>query len=449
MLVTNYDICLFYKCPMLLYLSYHGPEDEMSIHPILKTRRRDSQNKELTFKQLASSIKGTSIAIDNEKRVINQSWIGNRSYASKVDKLEKIYVTSPFDVSIYVPIFFRNNPRARKPLMMEGTFATYILSEFYNNLVDYFVIRSKNGDTEYQVENYISELTSDLPLIYKLKSGEQSISPNYTRGCRVCEWRYYCRNLAADTLDLTLVSGIGKRVKKVLLSHDITDIPSLATADLSALKDEDLLTKDLEYFQLQAKSLMDKKAIIRKKMSFPTSKIELFVDVEGSSHHDFVWIIGCMVRKNGEVEYKSFLANSPGEEKEMIVAFLDFISSIEDDYTLYHWSAAEPQYFTNLVDKYNLPRNTVRKIQNHSLDLFDIFKEKIILPIYTYTLKDVANWLGFQWNEPLTDGATSIILFDNWYLRNDRKSLEKAVSYNSDDCKALIIAKDYILKSLS
>ncbi|MHA1482818.1 MAG: ribonuclease H-like domain-containing protein, partial [Candidatus Heimdallarchaeaceae archaeon] len=63
--------------------------------------------------------------------------------------------------------------------------------------------------------------------------------------------------------------------------------------------------------------------------------------------------------------------------------------------------------------------------------------------------KDVANWLGFQWNEPLTDGATSIILFDNWYLRNDIKSLEKAVSYNSDDCNALIIAKDYVLKSLS
>ncbi len=449
MLITNYDIRLFYKCPMLLYLSYHGPENEMSVHPILKTRRRDSQNKELTFKQLVSRIKGTSLAIDNEKHIINQSWIGNKSYASKVDKLEKIEATSTSNASIYVPTFFRSNPRARKPLMIEGTFVTYILSEFYDNPVDYFVIRSKTGDTECNVENYLSELISDLPLIYKLKSGEQSISPNYTRGCRVCEWRYYCRNLAADTLDLTLVSGIGKRVKKVLFAHDITDIPSLATADPSILKDEDLLTKDLEYFQLQAKSLMEKKAIIRKKMSFPTSKIELFVDVEGSSHHDFVWIIGCVIRKNGDTEYKSFLANSPKGEKVMIVAFLDFITSLEEEYVLYHWSAAEPQYFTNLVDKYNLPRSKVHKIKNHSIDLFDIFKENIILPIFTYTLKDVANWLGFQWREPLIDGATSIILFDNWYLRNDGKSLEKAISYNSDDCKALMVAKDYVLKSLS
>ena len=194
---------------------------------------------------------------------------------------------------------------------------------------------------------------------------------------------------------------------------------------------------------------MEKKAIIRKKMSFPTSKIELFVDVEGLSHHDFVWIIGCVIRKNGDTEFKSFLANSPKEEKVMIVAFLDFITSLEEEYVLYHWSAAEPQYFTNLVDKYNLPRSKVHKIKNHSIDLFDIFKENIILPIFTYTLKDVANWLGFQWREPLIDGATSIILFDNWYLRNDGKSLEKAISYNSDDCKALMVAKDYVLKSLS
>ena len=64
-------------------------------------------------------------------------------------------------------------------------------------------------------------------------------------------------------------------------------------------------------------------------------------------------------------------------------------------------------------------------------------------------MKDVANWLGFEWFDPLVDGATSIILFDKWYLRNDRAALDKAISYNSDDCKALIIVKDYLVKKIS
>ena len=286
-------------------------------------------------------------------------------------------------------------------------------------------------------------------MIYKIKIGEEKVAPNYTRGCRVCEWRYHCRKVAAETMDLTLISGIGKRAKKLLLRHGINDVPSLAETDLSKIKDEEISKIELEYFNLQAKSLIQKKAIIRKQLSFPEPEYELFVDMEGSSHHGFVWIIGCLIRKNGETDYKSFLANSPREEKSMIESFLEFIDGLNGNYVLYHWSLAEPQYFLELAKKYRLSRTKINEINKKSFDLFPIFKENIILPIYTYTLKDVANWLGFKWHEPLTDGATSIVLFDNWFLKKDRKSLDKAIAYNSDDCKALLIVKDYVLKKLS
>jgi uncharacterized protein len=133
----------------------------------------------------------------------------------------------------------------------------------------------------------------------------------------------------------------------------------------------------------------------------------------------------------------------------MFTSFLKYIESLDDDYTLYHWSLAEPQYFENLAKKYNISLSVVQHNMSNFVDLFPIFKEKIILPVYTYTLKEVANWLGFEWFDPLVDGATSIILFDNWYIHNDRKSLDKAISYNSDDCKALLVIKDYVAKKLS
>jgi uncharacterized protein len=184
-------------------------------------------------------------------------------------------------------------------------------------------------------------------------------------------------------------------------------------------------------------------------VNFPETPIELYVDIEGSSHHDFVWIIGCLIRKDGDVQYISFLANSPKEEKKMVESFSDFILSLEDEFTLYHWSSAEPQYFKNLFSKHSLPMDKLREINQSSFDLFPIFKSKIILPLFTYTLKDVANFLGYQWHDPLADGATSIVLFDKWFLENDKKSLQKAISYNSDDCKALLIIKDYLTKKLS
>ena len=155
------------------------------------------------------------------------------------------------------------------------------------------------------------------------------------------------------------------------------------------------------------------------------------------------------MRHQEDVKYISFLANKPKEEREMLNSFSEFISELNDDFTLYHWSSAEPQYFKNLFSKHSLPSKNLNFLRHNSFDLFPIFKEKIILPLFTYTLKDVANFLGFQWHDPLADGATSIILFDKWYLENDKKSLQKAISYNSDDCKALLIIKDYLSKKLS
>ena len=102
-----------------------------------------------------------------------------------------------------------------------------------------------------------------------------------------------------------------------------------------------------------------------------------------------------------------------------------------------------------MTEKYNLSSIDLSNVTKNSFDLFPLFKKNIILPLYSYTLKEVANWLGFEWHDPLTDGATSIVLFDKWYIEKNKKALQKAISYNSDDCRALLIIKDYLTKQLS
>jgi len=449
MYISHYDIRLFYRCPMLLYLNEHGPEDEKKIHPIIQTRKRYSKHPEITKKFVERELQRTDALMKKGTNTINQCWIGFDNKVAKVNRLTKIQTQSNLGSYAYVPTFLRHQPNLRKPLVMEGTFSAYICSEIQEADIDYFVIQHQHEKDNQNVEENLKELKEDLDKIWKIKRGDIEISPNYTRGCRVCEWRIYCKEIAAQTLDLTLISGIGKRVKSELFKYDIKDVTTLAKADLTELSLQAASKNDLKFFKLQAESLVTKKEIIREKMDFPESIVELFVDIEGSSHHDFIWIIGCLIRTEGDVDYIPFQANSPKEEKEMIESFLEFVNKFNGNYVLYHWSSAEPQYFKNLKIKYSLPYQKLSDLTKNSFDLFPIFKDKIVLPLYTYTLKDVANWLGFQWHDPMSDGATSIVLFDRWYNNNDRRALEKAVSYNSDDCKALMIAKDYLRKKLA
>ncbi|MFW9851840.1 MAG: TM0106 family RecB-like putative nuclease [Candidatus Thorarchaeota archaeon] len=448
MFISHYDIRVFYKCPMLLYLNKHGPQEEKEIHPIIKKRHKTSIpsiSPEFVKTELKKTLNLIKKGVDN----INQKWMFYNQLSTKIDKLKKIDENSVFGSYAYEPVFTRGNIPLRKPLVMEGVFTAYICSQFQNIDLNYFILQREKEREKFTFSEEIDTLLSDLPRIKKILEDDIDISPNYTRGCRVCEWRIYCRNLAKETSDLTLISGIGKRIKKELKAIGINNVKDLAEVDIAKISNEIAHKKELTYFKLQAKAIVEKKVIVRQKVVFPKNKIELFVDIEGSSHHDFIWIIGCFIRIEDKVEYRSFLANSPKEEKEMIVSFFKFLSEFEDDFIIYHWSSAEPQYFKQLTEKYNLQVTNLSKILKNSFDLFPIFKENIILPLYSYTLKEVANWLGFQWHDPLSDGATSIVLFDKWYIEKNKKALQKAISYNSDDCRALIITKDYLIKNLS
>ena len=449
MLISNYDIRLFYRCPMLLYLNKFGPEQERDIHPILGRNRSRSKAKTPSDEEIEERANRTKELMIQGKSQISQSWIHSGNFATRIERLKKVKNESIFGSYSYMPILLRNVKHLRKPLIMEGTYDAYVCSLLQETNIDTFQIYRNNEYEIHSIENTIEDLKEDLDKIGKILNSELKITPNYTRNCRVCEWRNYCKKLVDESRDVTLISGVGKRIKKQLLDYGITDVPGLAQADIKELKIDNLSKRDTEYLILQAQSIEEEAEKIRSEMTFLSSTYELYVDLEGSSHHDFVWIIGCLLRKGNEHRYVHFLAESPKKEEQMFRSFLKFLEELDGDFTVYHWSLAEPQYFRSLAAKYSIKSKSLSNLLNNTFDLFPIFKDKIILPIYTYTLKDVANWLGFEWFDPLVDGATSIILFDKWYLRNDRAALDKAISYNSDDCKALIIVKDYLVKKIS
>jgi len=288
-----------------------------------------------------------------------------------------------------------------------------------------------------------------LEEIISCKEGELIPTPSLTRDCKLCEWLNYCTESTKEHGDLSIISGIGEIIKEELSKLGICSIYDLANQDPNLLELDSATKEEVHYFVLQAQSFVDKKPIFRDSHRFKEREYELFVDVEGSPHHDFIWIIGCLVRNGEEIKFHPFVAKEPKDEERMFLDFLDFIDNLPHSFTLYHWSHTEPHYFRKLRDKYILPSNSIDHLLRNTEDIFEIFKKKIILPVHSYTLKNVANAIGFTWHDPLMDGATSILLYDQWRKKNDVHALEKAISYNSDDCKALLIVKDYVDKMIA
>lgn len=82
------------------------------------------------------------------------------------------------------------------------------------------------------------------------------------------------------------------------------------------------------------------------------------------------------------------------------------------------------------------------------VDLHRWVTEAVIFPVESYSLKAIANWIGFYWRETTGSGDQSVCWYDRWLNTQDRTLLELILSYNEDDCRATRHLKDWLLDFL-
>ncbi|MBI4120234.1 MAG: ribonuclease H-like domain-containing protein, partial [Parcubacteria group bacterium] len=79
--------------------------------------------------------------------------------------------------------------------------------------------------------------------------------------------------------------------------------------------------------------------------------------------------------------------------------------------------------------------------------------ESVVLPLYFYSLKDVARYLGFEWQSEDAGGAESVVWYNDWLASRgpdgqagDQKIMDKIIHYNEDDVQATLFVKEWLEK---
>ena len=82
-----------------------------------------------------------------------------------------------------------------------------------------------------------------------------------------------------------------------------------------------------------------------------------------------------------------------------------------------------------------------------SIDLYyDIVTKHTEWPTYNYSVKTLAQYLGYKWRDENPSGAASIQWFNDWCQSQNPKVLQRILDYNEDDCRAMIVLKDKLLE---
>ena len=332
------------------------------------------------------------------------------------------------------------------------------------NEVDYFLDGPQSERNKSTWLDVYEEIKQKVKLLLENKKQNK---PALSSTCRLCPWYHSCRDWCESCKDLTNIFYLG-RDRRDTINKDLSidRVDQMCSCDIEKAleqkkKDKTFLKriggKTLSKIVDRAKVIsILKKPIIYKKIEFPKVLKELFFDIEDDPTQDFIYLHGIYERSiGGEEKYISFLAlnNRPEEERRAWEELWYYIRYMpEGDYSLYYYSSHEKAAYRRLEKKH--PNIIIKEEleaffkKDNVIDLYtDIILKFTDWPIFSYSLKDLATYLGFKWRDDTPSGALSIQWYNEYLENKDKAILNRILEYNEDDCKALMVLKDGIEKN--
>ena len=272
--------------------------------------------------------------------------------------------------------------------------------------------------------------------------------------CSLCSWHGYCYQIAKSKQHLSLVPGITPKRYQLMQDIGVDSFASLLEVPETslAIAISDDIARQLKQ---QVESLKSDRPIVRDSFDLintqpiPTGVFEIYFDIEAEPERQIDYLLGVLLldRSTGTEKFYAFVAEKPEDEGKIWQEFLDFIA-LYPDAPIFHYSEYEIDTIKRLGKLYNTPKAITKELVSRLVDLHEWVMESTILPVESYSLKALANWLGFYWRETSGSGDQSVCWYDRWLNTQDRALLNLILSYNEDDCRATRCLKDWLLDFL-
>ncbi|AEX85785.1 hypothetical protein XO10_06835 [Marinitoga sp. 1135] len=275
--------------------------------------------------------------------------------------------------------------------------------------------------------HYFSErwIIKKLPTFEKeIETFKRLNEKNPGNYCKFCKLKSRCHKELLEKGNLNIVPGISKSYLNLLKDLGINPLKTVEKNRIEQVPPQ--FRKPL----YNLKSLMENKPIIINKFDIPEKYI--VYDVETYKELDFLH--GILYQG----KYKPFLNVQNTDDN--LEKFLKFLKGTKE--IIVHYDVYDIKRLQLITKNRSHLYKYLDKIENRSYDLYEKIQKNVALPVTSYSLKDISRFFGFKWRTDL-NGYAIFIEYKN-FLRGNKESLDKIITYNEDDCRAT----EKIMKSL-
>lgn len=305
-------------------------------------------------------------------------------------------------------------------------------------------------ETKEKVENLLTDQVQNKPAM--------------AGNCKLCPWYKSCKKWCKENDDLTNIFYLGRskrdQLNMELYVTKVGEISELDVAEILERKKHDkqflkgVAEKTLSKIVARADMIHNKRdPVLYGKLELPVVSHELFFDIEDDPTQEFVYLHGVYERNGEQERFLDFTAteSSLEAEEDAWQRFWDYIRSLpQDDFAVYYYSQHEKTTYFKMQKKYpnviSVDELSIFFGNPNVIDLYKIVLKDTDWPLGSYSLKEIAQYLGFKWRDESPSGALSIQWFNKYLETRGQKDLQRILDYNEDDCKATMVLKDALEK---
>jgi uncharacterized protein len=272
--------------------------------------------------------------------------------------------------------------------------------------------------------------------------------------CGLCHWHGHCYAIAQAQQHLSLVPGVTPSRYECLQSLGVLTVESLAAA--CPINMGEVMGREVaSQLKQQAQAIVENRPLrklhsrLHRHRPLPTAAIEFYFDIEAEPELNLDYLLGILLvdRQTQTEQFYPFLAEKPEGEAMIWQQFLRLVNYYAEA-PIFHFSEYEVETIKRLASLYHTPRREIDRLVSRCVDLHHQVVTSVTLPVESYSLKSLANWLGFQWRDGGIGGDQCVCWYDQWLKTGDRTLLQAIVRYNEDDCRATFHLKNWLVEFL-
>ena len=349
----------------------------------------------------------------------------------------------PEDQGNAVPFVMSENSTPSSTEKFELAILALLLRESGRQVADKGKVLNSSNNSIRQVK-----LQSGVQEVAKCRQKMRNIllatkAPPVTLGqkCLNCCFRSECQKHAEELDDVSLMKILSSGEVDQLRRRGIMTVTQLADSFRAGRAK---MIRQRTYPPLKARAFVDKKIYLHGLPNLHMQPTAVYLDVESIPDEKFYYLVRAIaIGPDGRDEYLHW-CDTKNDEVRAWKGFISFLNCHRPS-SIVSYGSFEAIWAKTMHERYSRDVKSSTDLTPAMVNILKTVYTHVYFPTFSNSLKEVASFSGYKFQNNVGSGLESIAVRKNWERTQDPSLKADLLKYNLDDCLALEHLTGFIL----